>query len=227
MAMRIWIAALSMALMLPGAASAALVTYSNEGTFLTATGATAEPATPNLGKISGGTATLGSLEFSLAGATELFFGTAGVKSGFTDWSTKLPGHDIAFSGEESSEIKVLSASPLRAFGFQIHEPTVNNGIAPDSCNAPCFDTTFDVKLFQGATEVGSASFNPADDVKTFFGVTNPVAFDRVNIIDSTGTIDNEFFGRFYTREVPEPATLGLIGAGLAGLGFVARRRKAA
>lgn len=223
--MRIWIAALMTALMLPGAASAALVTFNSEANFLAGTGATAEPATPNLGKISGGTATLGSLEFSLAGATALFFGTDGLS--ISDWSTLLPGHDIAFSGEESSEIKVLSASPLRAFGFQIHEPTAAIGLKPDSCNAPCFDTTFDVKLFQGATEVGSASFNPADDVKAFFGVTSSIAFDRVNIIDSTGTIDNEFFGRFYTREVPEPATLGLIGAGLAGLGFVTRRRRKA
>ena len=124
--MRIWIAALMTALMLPGAASAALVTFNSEANFLAGTGATAEPATPNLGKISGGTATLGSLEFSLAGATALFFGTDGLS--ISDWSTLLPGHDIALSGTESPVIDVLSASPLKAIGFQIHEPTAAIGL---------------------------------------------------------------------------------------------------
>jgi hypothetical protein len=65
-----------------------------------------------------------------------------------------------------------------------------------------------------------------DDALTFVGVWSTDAFDRIEIRETTGTLDNEFFGNFVTGDtalVPEPGTLLLVGIGLASLA-VRRRR---
>lgn len=207
-----------------------LVTYNDLSNFQSATGATAEPAVPDDGKVinGSGTRTLGNLEFSLGGGgtSALFFGTDGVKTGFNDWSSKLSGNAIALSGPENMTLTIDSSGPLRALGFEIHEPTENNGLQIDSCNAPCEDTTFEIELFDGTGSIGMTTFNPADGTADFFGVSlTSGGFTQLDITDRTGGIDNEFFGRVYSAEVPAPATVGLLGAGLVGLGVIARRRR--
>lgn len=90
-----------------------------------------------------------------------------------------------------------------------------------------FDIAFDISLMLGAVLVETLTATVAPDGGSFFGAISTAAFDNIVIFATpTGAfevIDNVTVGN---AAVPAPATLALLGLGLAGLG-VARRRKAA
>ena len=211
-------AVLATAFSLPLSAATIL---SSEATFQAATGAVAEPAIPDTGVQPGDTGTVGNLTFSVDGTstTELYFGLPG-----SEWSTLLPGNDIALSGPE--DMTITSAMALTAIGFYIDEPTTPGGGNTDVCNAPCFPTVFDVSFYLGGTFLENVSIIPNGQLAYFgFELTSP--FDRVEIFDVTSTIDNEFFGGFSIAKappaVPLPAGLPLLLAGLGGLALLRRR----
>jgi PEP-CTERM motif len=209
----VWLAAAAL-LALAAPSEAVLITYSNKASFLTDTGATsATGALPNLGGAA--THVVGSVTYTTLSGS-LFF---------SQWSTVLPGNELAISGPES--FKVTVPGPIYSLGFDFVEPNVDN-VALDGCNATCFDSTFMVTLLSGGVAIPGATFNynAPDATLAFVGVWTDFAFDGAQIIDVTGTIDNEFWGEFYTgtEPVPEPGTLLLLGGGL--LGVAARRRRA-
>jgi hypothetical protein len=201
---------------------ATLITYSNQAAFLSDTGAaSATGALPDVGPVAPGF-TVGSVSFtSLSG--QFFVGIPP-----NDWSSLIPGPDIAISGVESFRVDL--AAPVYSLGFDFHEPTHNTGTYPDSCFAPCFDSTFEVTLLSGGVAIPGASFlyNAPDDVLAFVGVWTDFAFDGARIIDVTNTIDDEYWGEFYsgTRSAatPEPGLLLLLASGI-GAARLARRRR--
>jgi hypothetical protein len=206
-------------------AQAAVFTFDDEAAFLAATGATAQPAIPDVGSV-GNPVTLGDLTLSTT-SSGLIFGAAGFA--WSDWSTVIPGNAFVISGVE--DFAADFAAPVASFGFQVHEPT-GTGSPPDATNTgAAVDSEFAVSLFSGGSLVGSAGFAPADDTLAFFGVWSSTPFDRVEVVETVGTNDNEYFGAFYTgttpAPVPLPAGLPLMVAGLGALAALRRSSRRA
>ena len=189
--------------------NASIVTFNDKSTFIGATGSTsATGAIPDLGFV-GSSATVGDVTFSRAPpGGGIWVGASGnVEVPGGDWAPVIPGNDVAIDGIEN--INVELASSVFSFGFDFQEPSIGrdipNGIIIGSCFVPvCTDSTFEVTLLDNSTFVGSFMFNAPDDVLSFIGVSSDLAFNRVEIRDLTATIDDEYFGEFYTAAFPIP-----------------------
>lgn len=207
--------------------------FSDKGTFLSETGAAAaSSAYLDVGRVPGDTLSAGSLTITLgAGATQLYSGTGGSSGTVNeDWTTLLPGADLAISGPEN--LNIALAAPVFSFGYDIVEPESGPNI-----NAPFVDSSFTVTLSLGGAPVTSFSFNPANDTAAFIGVWSDSPFDHVSIVETTPLSggENEFYGRFYTGTValpppvvpvpvPEPGTWAMLAGGLGLLALMRRRR---
>ena len=209
-------------LALQARADATILTFNDRATFLAATGAAnATGPLPNLGFVPG-SQTVGTVTFSItAPSSALFIGALGAGVPGGDWTSLHPGNDIAISDVEN--LNAALAAPVFSLGFDFVEPNVNA-----ECFATCFDSTFAVTLWSGGSAVGSFTYNAPDEVLAFVGVSSDTAFDRVEIRDVTATIDDEYWGEFYTGRtplgaVPEPTSVLLLGSGVAAL--LARRTR--
>jgi hypothetical protein len=105
--------------------AATLQVFETKATFLAATGAAdATGPLPDLGDVAtavnpAGSATVGSITFSLApGGESLSIGASGTGAA-PDWYPQTPGHDIALGFEN---LRVETAEPVFALGFEIVEP---------------------------------------------------------------------------------------------------------
>ncbi|MCO5296595.1 MAG: hypothetical protein M9921_07045 [Fimbriimonadaceae bacterium] len=176
-------------------ASAALSLYSNKTDFLNDTGASAATTIPSSTLTSAGFSS-GSLSFALAGGASNFI--------VDEWTTRLADHELAISGTEEFNVTVNSGL-VYSFGFDFVEPENDPNV-----NATFVESTFTVTLLNGASTVDSFQFARPNDSAEFVGVWADAAFDRVQVRETIGGIDNEFFGQFYTgtsAPVPEPCTL--------------------
>lgn len=197
---------------------AGIMTFSDRTTFEAATGATGVGAIP--GNANSSLFSVGDLTFTREGASSL--------NTDLNWST-LISEDFDLAINSIEHYNVDSAVDIFSFGFDFHEPSVTSPTSPDTCNATCFDSTFEVSLLNGAVAVGDFQFMRPNASLEFVGVWSTEAFDRIEIREIVGGIDNEFFGNFSTgtraAPIPEPSIVALFAAGLLGSGFARRRMR--
>lgn len=206
--------------------------FTSRDAFLSATGATsATGALPDLGS-QYSDFQVGSVTFHDLTGMGLVLGGADYSwflPGF-DWTTRNPGNDLAVTGMDN--LLATFAAPVYSAGFDFVEPGANDPESPYAFG-PGYDyvnSTFAVILLSGSTTVGAFAFNPPDNTLSFAGVWSDTAFDGLRIVETIGGAGDEYYGQFYsgstvmTSPVPEPSTWGMMGAGLALVGFSVARK---
>jgi hypothetical protein len=197
--------------------AASVTVYDDKTTFLNETSAVGTSPFPNLGS-SLSSFSHENLTFAPTGANTLNL--------HRNWTNHLPGIDLAVNGVEDLNIDILQ--PVSSFGFDFVEsqfeldPAGNGRL---SVNAPFFESTFQVRLVNSGTVIDSFEFSKPNDIATFVGVKSDQLFNRVEIREIVGSIDNEFYGTFYTSQaepVPEPLTI-LGSATALGVGTLLKR----
>jgi len=215
----------------PAAHASSVTTYADLATFTSATGATSVGALPSTGGV-GTSEVLGDLTFSTN--INLVFGI-----GRGGWSTLISGNELAISGLSSFNVDFGKA--VGSFGFYIHEPSTTRQWQDGTNTDDFWESVFSLKLFSGTSQIGATSFAPENDTAVFFGLQADQTFDRIEIVETTGASENEFFGGFMsgvttlprplsrsvlsasaTTPVPLPAGLPLL---ILGLGALALTRK--
>jgi hypothetical protein len=124
-----------------------------------------------------------------SGQVEFFRASGGLFP--TEWTAALPGNDLAISGKEDFDIRLLRPHH-HACGILVYEP---------SC-AGCVDSTFLIRVIgQDAgstpgtpTVLHEEIFQPADDTVEFIGFSSDRRMVRLEIRETVGTDDNEYFG---------------------------------
>ncbi len=162
-------------------------------TFMLSTGAVSEEPIPNLGIVPGQSQTVGNLTYSTT-SQNLIMGTAGTALDPEPWTTRLPGNQIAISGIENLDVDL--SIPTYAIGFDFVEPENDPNV-----NGDFVDSTFTVTLLRGSTFIDSFTFNAPNDVAAFAGYWADGAFDRIEIRETIGGNENEFFGQFYVQGI--------------------------
>lgn len=165
----------------------AVITYDSRDTFVAETGGQLVgpiPSRPNGAEFS-----IGMLAFRNEAPSSL--------NTTRNWSTLIgESFDLAINGVEN--FNVDSQVALFAFGFDFHEPTDPSPAPPNTCGGTCADSTFRVTLLNGSTIVTVHDFMGPQDSLGFVGIWTRDPFNRVEIRETTGTGDNEFFGNFTT-----------------------------
>jgi hypothetical protein len=211
-----------------GAGAATVSTFSTLASFQSSTGATAATGPLPVSSSNFGSATVGSVTFSAPSAT------------FVNWSTLLSavqtGGVLVVSqgagdvgGVINDGVNAQFAAPVFSAGFAFHEPGSSTAII-DGCNTTCINSQWSLRLMSGATLVAAVPWTFPKDQATFVGVWSDTAFNRLEIRETVGTDDNEFYGQFYTglaAAVPEPGSAALMALGVAGLLLRAQGRRRA
>jgi len=194
--------------------NAATVTFDERGTFLAATSASAAgpiPAGPGLRGES--SFTFNHLTFTSHAASSFF-----IDSNEPDFGIRIPGFDLVVNDVESFNIDF--STPVFSLGFDFHEPENDPNV-----NGSFVDSQFEITLLSGLSVVDSFTFTRPNDSLEFVGVWTSDSFDRIELRETTGGLENEFFGNFATgvTPIPEPSAASLVA--LIGFCLIAHRRR--
>ena len=199
-----------------------IIVFDDKADFLSATGAT-EAA--NFDDRVGGTynATYDQWNMGRGFAVgDLQFDSESLDFWVGEWTGLLAGDELAISGPEDMDVTVINlGGDVFSLGFEFVEPS---GAGTNVPLAERMDSTFAVSLFSGGTSIDSFSFNAPDDQAAFIGIWSypDQGFDSVQIRETIGTHDNEYFGEFYLGAEPVPVP-GAVLLGILGLGAVGVR----
>lgn len=214
--MKTVLSAASFAAVFATSVHASVLSYTDRASFDAATGPQTKISSPSLGVSTSGLSFGGLSITSAPGFANTFQ---------TDYNaTSLMTNELALSFES---FDITFAAPVFGFGMNIVEPSVG-GDNFGTCDVPvCTDSTFDISVLSGGTQLAAFTVSPDDDVLSFFGVAGNMAFNKIEVREQGGQNDDELFGDFVTAAapaaVPLPATGMLLLAGLAAM-RVARRR---
>ena len=127
---------------------------------------------------------------------------------------------MGFDDGRSDNIDFIFAGGASAAGLFIGN--LGPGATTVEFLAPDLTTVIASEIFTDA-HVGVIGNNPFNN-RVWYGITTDLTIGAIRTVEPAGDGDLILYDSISWREAPEPATLALLGLGIAGLGFTRRRR---
>lgn len=210
--------------------TASAIQINNEASFVTQTGATLHTL-PIVTLLDNVTFFYTADGLSLANAGLLHIATQD-----PNIHPPVPWTWVGLSGPENLNVGVQGLLGLsnHVFGMSVYQPTDPSSNGCNTAPNPCVHDTFQVTFaLNGVPLTYSFLIDPTDNQSQFFGFWLDQPFNQIYIRDLNNSVDNEFFGTFYTgtapytgdsSTVPEPSSAVLLVTALIGVAGVGRRR---
>jgi hypothetical protein len=119
------------------------------------------------------------------------------------------------------DIAINFDTPVYATSFLFAAPGSADGISPN----------VEVDIYSGAKKIDSINFRTWLSSGAYVVISENQSFTEVVLTELSGVTNASTFNAIVgdvqaVTVAPEPGTIGLLGLGLAGVGYFARRRKA-